>query len=205
MKKFWMLILAVAITSALATQSGAMMGGSTGTMPADPGTMMGDDTGTMPTDPGTMMGDPGTNMAGTMQMPTHQEMFNYGPVDSPVVGADMQGMMPVGVGSVATGGDMLTIHAAISEFESPVDMYMAVYAPSVDPFNVYLMDQDGAVQPMTMGAVAWKEGVTSVDDVVANMPASSLPSGNYMLGLMVTPAGDDMSKYYLWTTNFVIQ
>lgn len=212
MKRIKILILAATMILSFAAYSGAMMG-NPGTMPQEPGTMMPTDPGTMPNNPGTMMPsnpdampyNPGTQMPGIMPMPTHQEMFNYGPVTDPVMGTTMQEMMPIGVGPVAMGGDMLTIHAAMSQFEGPVDMYMAIYAPSVDPFNVYLIHQNGDIQPTSMGIAPWKENITAVDEIIANIPVSMIPPGNYMLGMMVTPAGGDMSVYYLWTTNFMIQ
>ncbi len=43
-------------------------------------------------------------------------MFTYGPTTSPVTGADISTSMPVGVGPVAMGGNMITVHAAIGQF-----------------------------------------------------------------------------------------
>ena len=201
MKKFQLLLVTLMMALAVAA-SAAMMPGDSGTMPGDSGMMSGDpgtmpvDPGTMPTDPGTMpgdsgmmSGDPGTmpgdpgtapiNMAPmmemTMPMPTHQQMFSFDPVDSPVTGADVTASMPIGVGSVAMGGDMLTVHAAMGEFAGPMDMYLGVYAPAVDPFNIYLMHEDGSLVPASMGMAPWRSGVTGVDEVVLDgMPTSMM-------------------------------
>ncbi|MDA8105255.1 MAG: hypothetical protein M0Z71_07700 [Nitrospiraceae bacterium] len=150
-------------------------------------------------------GSSGT-MGTFMQMPTGHQMFEYGPTTAPVVGSDVSTTMPLGVGPVAMGGNTITVHAAVGQFSSPMDMYLTVYAPAVDPFKIYLMRPDGALRPASMGFEPWMTGVTSVDQTpVTNMPTSALPKGTYTIGLMATPAGGNMSTYYMWTTHFVVQ
>ncbi len=155
-----------------------------------------------------MMGNGGTTgtMGIFMQMPMAQEMFQYGPTTTPVMGTDVSTTMPIGVGSVAMGGNMITIHAAIGQFTNPMDMYFAIYAPALDPFNIYLMHQDGNLEPVSTGIEPWMSGVTGIDQTpVSNVPTSSLTKGTYTLYLMATPTGGNMSTYYMWTTNFVVQ
>ena len=149
----------------------------------------------------------GTGTMGTfMQMPTAQQMFEYGPTTAPVAGTGVSTTMPIGVGAVAMGGNTITIHAAIGQFPSPMDMYLTVYAPAIDPFNIYLMRPDGSLQPVNMGFEPWMTGVTAVDQTpITDMPTSTLPKGTYTVGLMATPAGGNMSTYYMWTTHLVVQ
>ena len=148
-----------------------------------------------------------SGMMSVMPMPTSQMMFSAGPTTGPVIGSSPQDSMPIGVGSVAMGGNMLTIHAQVGQFEMPMDMYFELYAPSIDPFNVYMLDQQGNIQPVSMGMTPWMTGQTSIDQMPlgTGIPTSSLPTGTYYLGLMATPAGSNMATYYLWMTNFVIQ
>ncbi len=142
---------------------------------------------------------------GMMQMPVGQQMYFYGPITSPVTGSDAAGTMPIGVGSVAMGGTMAAVHATVGPFSGPMDMYVTVFAPAMDPFNIYMVHKDGSLHPVSAGFVPWMQGVTSVDqDVIGSMPVSSLPKGTYMLGLMATPSGS-MSSYYMWMTNVNIQ
>ena len=142
---------------------------------------------------------------GIIMMPTAQEMFQYGMVTDPIPGADVSTTMPIGVGSVAMGGNMLSIHAAIGQFSNSMDMYFALYAPSISP-NMYLLHQDGTLKPMSNGLTPWMSNVTSIDQFpFGDMSTSMLPMGTYTLYLMVTPSGTDMSTYYMWTTHFVIQ
>lgn len=154
-------------------------------------------------------GDTGSSsgMMSVMPMPTSQMMFTSGPTTDPLIGSGPQDTRPIGVGSVAMGGDMLTVHAEVGQFEMPMDMYFALYAPSVDPFNIYLLNQQGDLQPASMGMTPWMSGQTSIDQMPfgTGIPTSMLPMGTYSLGLMATPAGGNMTTYYLWMTNFVIQ
>ena len=108
---------------------------------------------------------------------------------------------------MAMGGDMLTVHAKVGQFPVPMDMYLELYAPSIDPFNIYLLNQSGDLQPVSMGMSPWMTGVTSVDAMPfgTDIPTSTLPKGTYYLGLMAAPAGTNMATYDLWITNFVIQ
>jgi len=186
------LVIIVIIGSLLAANAQAMMGnsGTSGMMPG------GNDT----------TGGSSGMMGKLMQMPMGQEMFEYGPTTTPMTGTDISTMMPIGVGPVATGGNMITVHAAIDQFSNPMDMYLIVYAPAVDPFNVYLMHPDGSLRPVSMGVEPWMSGVTGIDQTpVNNMPTSTLAKGTYTLGLMATPTGGNMATYYMWTTHFVVQ
>ena len=148
-----------------------------------------------------------SGMMSMMPMPTSQMMFSSGPTTDPVLGSGPQDSVPMGVGTIAVGGNMLTVHAEVGQFQMPMDMYFALYAPSVDPFNIYLLSQGGGLEPASMGMMPWMTGVTSIDQMPfgANIPTSMLPKGTYYLGLMATPAGSNMATYYLWMTNFVIQ
>ena len=186
-RKTTIAVLALIVMTGFAATSFAMMGtgGNQGTLPGGMGTM------------------PGT---GYMGMPTGQEMFSYGPMQSPLVGADPASSQPLGVGTVATGGNMLSIHATTGQFTGPMDVYFMLYAPTVDPLNIYVMHQDGTFQPAAMGVLPWQTGVTGVDQgILGNVPTSMIPQGTYTVGLMAVPSGSTMSTYYLWMTNFMIQ
>jgi hypothetical protein len=152
-------------------------------------------------------GEGGPMGSGMLQMPTTQQMFTYGPTSAPVTSSDVTTTMPIGVGAVAMGGDTVAVQVATGEFASPVDMYFALYAPSIDPFNIYLMRQDGSLQPASLGIAPWMSGVTGVtQSLFGSIPTSDLPKGTYTLGLMATPPGAGIaSAYYFWMTNFTVQ
>lgn len=146
-------------------------------------------------------------MMSTMPMPTTQMMYTFGAINEPVLGSDPSTSMPIGVGSIAEGGNMMTIHTEVGQFQMPMDMYLAVFDPSVDPFNVYVMNPQGELQPTSMGLTPWMAGVTSMDQMPfgTDISTTGLPKGTYYIGLMTTPSGGDMSAYYFWTTSFTIQ
>ncbi len=201
MKKTLLVVTAICLL-ALSVSAQAMMGsgGSTGMMP-------GAGTGTTGGTGATSVTSSSIGMMGSyLQMPMAHQMFTYGPTVSPVVGTDISTSMPIGVGPVAMGGNMITIHTAIGQFTNPMDMYLTVYAPAVDPFNVYMYHPDGTIRPVSEGVEPWMTGVTSVDQTpISNMPTSGLAKGTYTVGLTATQTGSNMSNYYMWTTNFVIQ
>lgn len=197
MKKTILILLLTGLL-AFAGSAYAMMGtgGTTGTTGG---------TGTTTGSTGTTSGSTGM-MGSYLQMPVAHQMFTYGPTTSPVVGTDISSSMPIGVGSVAMGGNMITVHAATGEFSGPMDMYLTVFAPAVDPFNVYMLHPDGTLRPVSQGVEPWMGGVTSLDQTpISNMPTTGLAKGTYTVGLVATPTGGNMSNYYMWTTNFVIQ
>lgn len=147
-----------------------------------------------------------TGSSATMGMPTTQQMFSYGPTTGPVMGTDISNTMPIGVGTVAMGGNMINIHVATGQFSHPMDMYLTIYSPVFDPFNIYLMHPDGTIKPVSEGVEPWMAGVTAVDETpIANLPTSELAPGTYTIGLMATPTGGNTPAYYMWTTNFVVQ
>ncbi len=147
----------------------------------------------------------GTGVMGTIMMPTGQAMFRYGMISDPISGTGASTTMPIGVGSVATGGNMLSIHTAMGQFYNPMDIYFALYAPSVSS-ELYLLHQDGSLQPASNGISAWMSSVMSVDQFpFGAISTSSLPKGTYTLYMMATPAGSNMANYYMWSTQFVIQ
>ena len=141
-----------------------------------------------------------------MPSPAGQEIFTYAPTVSPVLDVTASNAKPVGVGYIAKGGDTLTLKVSLPEFTSPVDIYFAIYAPSIDPFNIYMLHPDGSLQPASSAVEPWMSGVTSVNQAMfGGIPTSTLPKGTYTMGLMATPAGANMSTYYFWMTNFIIQ
>ncbi len=199
MKKTLFLAVATICLLTLSVSAQAMMGSSGST-----GMMTGSGTGT------TSVSSTSTGVNGMMgsylQMPMAHQMFAYGPTTSPVTGTDISTTMPIGVGPVAMGGNMITVHAAIGQFSNPMDFYLTVYAPAVDPFNVYMYHPDGTIRPVSEGVEPWMAGVTSIDQTpISNMPTSGLAKGTYTIGLTAAETGSNMANYYMWTTNFVIQ
>lgn len=143
--------------------------------------------------------------------PAGQQSFQYASAKSAAKSTFAVSSKPVGVGAVAYGGNTVSLELSIGKFSSPVDVYLALYAPGIDPVNIYLIRSDYMLQPLFFGFVKFKENTTSVNErLFSDIPSSSLPSGNYQIYFLITPAGanmatGDISSYYLYETNFTIQ
>jgi len=143
--------------------------------------------------------------AETMTVPTGWDSYVYNPIVHPVVSIDPSQAKPVGVGSVAEGGDTLSIHVALSEFSGPVDVYFALSAPDINPHNIYILKSDNTFQLLAAGLEPWKGNTTGhIDEpLFGDIPTSLLPAGTYYLFLAVTPS-HSFNTFYLWTTHFTI-
>uniref|UniRef100_A0A831ZW14 Uncharacterized protein n=1 Tax=Desulfacinum infernum TaxID=35837 RepID=A0A831ZW14_9BACT len=144
--------------------------------------------------------------AQVMPVPAGQQGFDYPPTADPVVAADPSVARPFGVGPVAEGGTVVRLRVALPAFSVPVDLYIGIMAPALDPFHLYLVKPDGQLVIYETDLVAWKSGVTQPVDafLFGDIPVSSLPPGQYHCYLMATPAVN-LSAYYLWHTHFVIR
>ena len=93
----------------------------------------------------------------------------------------------------------------IFEFKAPVDIYLALFVPGLDPFNIYLIRPDLGIQPLAAGLTPWKANVTGPIDTAffGDIPAAWLPPATYYLGILVTPAGNLLSHYF-WVTSFIV-
>ena len=137
-----------------------------------------------------------------MPLPTGQESFSYLPAKSPVVNTVPSEAKPIGVGSVATGGNTLSLQVSLPEFSVPIDIYLAISAPSIST-DIFIIKSDLSLQPLSMGLAKWRENTTGpVDEsLYRDISISSLPNGRYSLYVLVTPVGNQ-NAYYLWETYF---
>ncbi len=134
-----------------------------------------------------------------MALPTEQEAFIPQATALPVVHTVAGKASPIGLGSVVAGGDDLTVRIGLPEFSSPVDVYLALDWPAVDPLNIYLVNGLNQLSPLSSGLVKWKENQTGPISEIAMSLASmtALPPGTYKFYLVVTPAGST-EYFYRW-------
>lgn len=152
-----------------------------------------------------MIGSVIVTAASRMQVPAGQQSFIYASTESPATNIDPAQARPISVGSVATGGNTITMQINTLQFSGAVDVYFGIFAPAIDPNNIYLLDQTGSLQLLAKGLVAWKKSTSApVSEVpFGDILKEALPSGTYFLYLLVTPEGS-LSNYYFWQTDFVI-
>jgi hypothetical protein len=154
-------------------------------------------------------------------VPSGQRIFpSYGPMTLPVVSTDPAQAMPIGLGSAATGGATATLQIGIGQFSERVDIYVGIYAPSINPKDIYVLMPDnltllpvpldtlapnGTLQLSSVRVTPWMANTFgNINEIVLkSMLVSSLQQGTYSLYLLVTPAGD-VSSYYLWRTTAIL-
>ncbi len=84
-----------------------------------------------------------------MSVPTSDEVFSYGPTDLPVVSSDPAQAKPIGVGSVAVGGNTVDVRVDIGPFGGPVDVSFVIYAPALDSDDLYFMDEHDTLKRLS--------------------------------------------------------
>ena len=142
-----------------------------------------------------------------LPLPAGQQVFPYYCVsDQPALGdgTDIQQIRPLGAGSVANGGNLISLLAGFPQFAGNVDVYMGIYAPSISP-DVYLLDSSGALAPYTQ-LVPWMLNVPLVwQPIFGDISTAAVTPGVYYLYLGVTPAGDTAAdNFYIWETSFLV-
>jgi hypothetical protein len=138
-----------------------------------------------------------------MDVPAGQDSWTYGAVTTPILDDYASYAEPIGVGTVAESGDTVSMAVQLEAFSGPVDIYLGLYIPSLDPNNIYIFKEDNSLQTLAQGLVPWKKNVTGAvsEKLFGDIPVSNLPAGTYSLCLLITPAGSS-NTYYLWVTSF---
>ncbi|MHB8880489.1 MAG: thrombospondin type 3 repeat-containing protein [Thermodesulfovibrionales bacterium] len=162
-----------------------------------------------------------------MPVPASEESFSYDAVAEPVVSAVPAQAKPIGLGSVASGGGDLDVKVKIGPFADRVDVSLIIYAPAIDPEDLYFMrgselkllsdavdddeqqrlskdsDSDNNRSKKFRRLTLWKANVTQVNENIYSGPASELPSGYYTL-VLVVKAEDEEDNSYRWVTHLRI-
>lgn len=170
----------------------------------------------------------------TMPVPTEKQAFTYTPVETPVVSCDPAKAKPIGVGTIANGGNSLDLAVDIGPFEEPVDVSFGIFAASFNAADIYFLNvsneltslQDQLAQEPQAAAVngqgpqsgpqngkktfkrlvPWKSNVLGVDETLST-DIKDLPPGLYVVVLNVTrvsPAEDNFDRFYRWVTYFIV-
>lgn len=138
-----------------------------------------------------------------LPLPAGEQAFPYPPSVGTVMSSRAEEMRPLALGTSALGGDWVSLRAGVARVTGAADIYLAVFAPPLDPTNIYLIWPDLSVHPVTDGLVPWKANTTGEinEALFGDIPLSAFPPGTYYLGLLMTPAGS-LDNYYLWITSF---
>jgi hypothetical protein len=139
-----------------------------------------------------------------MPLPSGQQTFSFGAVSAPILDDESSRAEPIGVGSLATGGDTVSIQVGLNRFSGSVDVYFALFAPTISS-ELFMLTSEGALRPFSeTGLVPWKQNTNDSlhESLFGDLPLAALPQGPYYLYLFVTPAGD-LGAFYLWMTSFL--
>ena len=136
---------------------------------------------------------------GVMPVPSVDQVVDIAPpVLLPVINPVAAQAAPIGLGLVA-GGNLFSLEIGLGQFSDPVDIYLALYAPAIDP-NLLIVTPAGLsssnLAPLFPGTLG-NFFVLFFQDI----PVSALPPGAYAFYLAVTPAGS-FSHFYIWGTSF---
>lgn len=148
---------------------------------------------------------------GELPLPSSANLFVYDPVVSPVYDHDPSACKPFAAGDLSHG--TMELQMGLPSFAGPVDVYLALYAPAINPVEIYLLvpvaSSGYTVAPLSSGLVLWKRAKVDPGSQIffGRIPLTVLPLGPYSLGTLVTPAGATSSTtdYYLWVSTFIVQ
>jgi hypothetical protein len=126
---------------------------------------------------------------------------------SALIDSDPEKPVPIGVGPLASGRETLRLQVNLGPFEGPVDLYLAIFIPDVDPVSTFILKPDMTLQKHEDGIIPWKTNVEgSVSETLfVETPASFLPASTYHVYLAATHAGKDFSSSYcVWSTRYEV-
>ncbi len=152
-------------------------------------------------------------------IPSGPQFFVYNPVVTPVVDTNLALAKPLAIGPLAQGGSLTNVQVALPQFQVPVDIYVIIYSPTVDPNTLFNFTPSLALQGISLdqflqatsaglppaGMTPW---MTSVMEPVnstlfSDFPASVYPPGEYSFFVIVT-LPNNLFNYDLFATSFAI-
>ncbi len=139
-----------------------------------------------------------------MDVPDSNRLFNYPPRALPVASVDPETAFPMGLGSAVEQGDQLDLMVDVTGFKGLVDFYLGFSAPAINPGEIYVFNESGAIQGMSVsGLVPWKRNIMEPVSAtpIADLPTAMLPPGTYTFYFGVSPAGG-LDNLWLWSTEF---
>lgn len=143
--------------------------------------------------------------SGEMDLPSSQKVYTYSSVPEPVLSTDPSSAKPVSIGDYAAEGNTISMKIGFERFEGAADIYVAFYAPAIDPDNILVLENGNTLRKLSTETIPWKENITGpvYETLSGEIPTSALPAGIYYVYTAMTPAGS-ADSYYLWTTSFII-
>ncbi len=135
-----------------------------------------------------------------------QRVAAYDPISRPVINKDLLKAKPVAVGSIAEGGNILSLEVGLGKLKFPVDAYLTLYSPSDsgEPVHAYTLNAQNEYEPLVDTKQVWRAGVKALQEVISETPAAELIPGKYMIVFEIKMQGSS-ELYHSWMTSFIIQ
>jgi hypothetical protein len=141
----------------------------------------------------------------TMMVPTGVQAFNSLPTEAPITDLNPAQAVPIAFGAYAEGANAVAVEIGLLPFSGPVDIYLALLAPTLSP-ELLVFTEAGGLIPVSQGLVPWRANFQPAPfnvTLVPEIPTSILPPGRYTLFLGVTPVGS-FDGLYLWQSAFTV-
>ena len=134
-----------------------------------------------------------------MALPNGIQVFTYPIVSTPYWETIPGIARPISIGSCSPENEGLDMGVLLGKFKGPVDVYVAVYVPDIDPKTTYILWPDGSFHPDTQGLFPWKSNLNSSFDetFLSGIDTNVLPEGAYHIFVGVSPSGKQDS-FYVW-------
>lgn len=132
----------------------------------------------------------GSAVADTMTLPLTEEAWrSVSAPATPVVNTNPGQAKPLGFGSIVSGGETVSLVAALSSLSAAADVYVGVQADVLGS-DIYLFTPSNQLVPMSQtGLVPWKSDTTgNFSSDLGTFQVSALPVGVYNFYFLLTPA-----------------
>ena len=141
-----------------------------------------------------------------MPVPVDRYDVDYLSITEPVVTSDRATARPFAAS--ADSADVVRLKIALPKFSGPVDVYVGLFIPKLDTYNVYQIGSDLSLN--TSGTpVPWRSGLTDAveSSLYGDLNFSGYPSFECFLYLIVVPQGASPSgtRYYEYRTSFILK
>ena len=137
-----------------------------------------------------------------LPLPSGPSVYFYEPPLSPLIESIPELCEPLGI--TKPDATKLKLMVQLPPFEKAIDLYIAIYAPDVDP-SVYLVDQALSLTPLQAGTPKFISNKLGdfLFQLFEDIPVPQLRPGTYHISIMVTPPNTP-KDFYLWTTYFTV-
>ncbi len=148
----------------------------------------------------------GTDHQAVMPVPVDRYDLDYLSITEPVVTSDRATARPFA--AYTDNADVARLKIALPKFSGPVDVYIGLFIPKLDSYNIYQIASDLSLN--TSGTpVPWQSGLTEAveSSLYGDLDLSDWPSVECFFYLIVVPQGASPTgtRYDEYRTSFILK